>query len=109
MEESGGRGRPSADACIRTGHDHGAVVLGLFDCVVPAPFLIVIAGLEDGELEVQVGVERQDDGEWRQYDVGDERGHDCGEGLGQAGDGDECISPISIHYSSKMNSVPVET
>lgn len=46
----GGRGK-------LTSHDHGAVVLGLLDGVVPAPAGVVGPGLQDGELEVEVGVQ----------------------------------------------------
>lgn len=45
-----------------TCHDHGAIILGLFDGVIPAPFLIIITGLKHSKFEVQVGIEGQDDG-----------------------------------------------
>lgn len=44
-----------------TRHNHGTVILGLLDGIVAAPFLVVIAGLEHGEFEVEVGVEGEDD------------------------------------------------
>lgn len=45
-----------------TRHDHGTIILSLLDGVVAAPFPVVVAGLEHGEFEVEVGVEREDDG-----------------------------------------------
>lgn len=68
-----------------TGHDHGAVLLSLLDGVVPAaPADVVGPRLQDGELEVEVGVEGQQDGQGGQEDVGDEGGDDGGEGAGEA-------------------------
>lgn len=69
-----------------TRHDHGTVILGLLDGVVPAPFPVVVAGLEHREFEVEVCVEGKDDREGREEDIRDERGHHGGEGLGNAGD-----------------------
>lgn len=66
------------------GHDDGAVVLGLLDGVVAAPAVVVLAGLQHGELEVQVGVEGEEDREGREDDVADEgRDYVC-EGRGDA-------------------------
>lgn len=66
------------------GHDDGAIFLRLIDGVVAAPLAVVLASLQDGELEVEVGVEREDDGQRRQDDVRHERGHHVGEGRGEA-------------------------
>lgn len=46
---------------LLTRHNHGSVVLGLLNGVVLAPFLVVVATLEYGKLEVEVGVQREDD------------------------------------------------
>ncbi|KUI53659.1 hypothetical protein VP1G_10580 [Cytospora mali] len=57
------------------GHDDGAIVLRLLDRVVAAPPLVVGPGLQHGELEVQVGVQREEHRERGQDDVADEGGH----------------------------------
>lgn len=87
------------EGALITRHNYGSIILGLLDSVVSAPFLVVVAGLEHGKFEVEVGVEWEDDGEWRQDYVGDEGGHDCGEGLGQATDNllvSHIIVPLSV-------------
>lgn len=66
------------------GHDDGAVVLRLLDGVVAAPGAVIGPGLEDGELEVQVGVEGEQHRERREDDVADEGGHHVCEGRGDA-------------------------
>lgn len=68
-----------------TGHNHGAVVLGLLDGVVAAPASVVGPGLQHGELEVEVGVQGEQDGQRGEDDVRDEGGDYGGEGVGEAG------------------------
>lgn len=77
-------------------HYHGAIVLCLLDCVVPAPLLVVWPRLQHGEFEVQIGVEGQDYGEGWEDDVGDEGGHDVGKGRGNSavGDGLACLAVV---------------
>lgn len=59
--------------------------MSLLDGIVPAPAAVVGTGLQNGEFEIEVRVQGQEDGEGREEDVGDEGGYYGGEGVGEAG------------------------